>query len=415
VLARYREVLREPYVARLLFTALVGRLPQGMTGLAILLLLTPSVGYGRAGLASGLCTATAGLSNVVLARAVDRFGVRTTLLPAATVYAVFSVALAVVAHRGYGPSLGLCGVLGLASTPISSVSRGLWPRLLGGDRAQVLYGLEATAQELVFIVGPAGVAVIAGLASPRAAVVTSGALGLIGVLGFVTAPTFRGMSRTPRRFQPRTSLLRTKVLTYSLVAVSLTVGLSMAEIATVAFVGGRHATAASGVVLAVWSVGSMIGGLGFGAGAARVTDRGLALWVVIAGAGMVLATAAPGKIGLAVILFATGAAIAPALARLYTRLGAVAPAAAATESFGWLAVGLQVGSSAGAALGGLSVDAIGARSTFALSGVAALSGVVVIVALRAAHDPVASYGADRQAPDQDAARPRSGEHRRSGG
>lgn len=157
----------------------------------------------------------------------------------------------------------------------------------------------------------------------------------------------------------------------------------MAEIATVAFVSGRHATAASGVVLAIWSAGSLAGGLGFGAGATRVTDRGLGLWVAIASAGLLIAALAPGRVGLAVILFASGAAIAPALARLYTRVGAVAPSAAPTESFGWLAVGLQVGASAGAALGGLAVDGIGARWTFALGGLAALSGAGVIAGLRA--------------------------------
>jgi MFS family permease len=388
VLARYREVLREPHVARLLFTALVGRLPQGMTGLAILLLLTPSVGYGRAGVASGLSVATSGVANIVLARAIDRFGVRTTLLPAALAYAFFSIALAAVSSRGYGPALGLCGVLGLASAPISSVSRGLWPQLLGQERAQVLYGLEATAQELVFIVGPAGVALIAGLTNPRAALVTSGVLGVSGVVGFVTAPTFRERTRTEHDLEAPTSLLRTRVLAYTLVAVALTVGFSMAEIATVAFVGGRHATAASGVVLAVWSVGSLLGGLAFGAGARSVTDRGLALWVVLASAGLAVAGAAPGSVGLAAIVFVSGAAIAPALARLYTRVGMVAPPSAATESFGWLAVGLQVGSSIGAALGGWSVDGIGARSTFLLAGVAALSGVAALGSqARRRHEP----------------------------
>src|SRR5690349_3728353 len=119
-------------------------MPQGMTGLAILLLLTPSYGYARAGVASGLCVASAGVANVVLARCVDRFGVRATLVPTSAVYAFFAIALAVVSHRGYGPSLGLCGVLGLATSPVSAVSRGMWPRLLDVERAQVLYGLEAT-------------------------------------------------------------------------------------------------------------------------------------------------------------------------------------------------------------------------------------------------------------------------------
>jgi predicted MFS family arabinose efflux permease len=218
--------------------------------------------------------------------------------------------------------------------------------------------------------------------------ILSGALGLVGVLGYVTAPVFEVAGRASGE-KRRGGLLRTRVATYALVGICLTIGFSMTEIATVAFVGGKHATTGSGVVLALWSVGSMIGGLLFGAGTAQVTERALAIAVGTAGAGLFLAVAAPGTIGLAVILFASGAAVAPALARLYTRMGVIAPAGATTESFGWLAVGFQVGSSVGAAVGGLSVDAIGARSTFAVAGAGALLGLVVL-GLSRDHGPVAS-------------------------
>jgi predicted MFS family arabinose efflux permease len=382
VLTRYREVLREPYVARLLVTAMLGRLPQGMTGLAILLLLTPSVGYGKAGIGTGLSLAGSGVANVVLARAVDRVGPRVVLAPAAAAYLCLAIALATVAHRGYAVALVLCAALGMTAAPVSSVSRGTWPRLLSDDHAQVIYGLEATAQELVFIAGPAVVALVAGLANAKAALVLSGAFGLIGVVGFVSAPTFAPGDRLRSGGATRTSLLRSRVMAYAFVGIALTTGFSMTEIATVAFVSGRHATAASGVVLAIWSVGSLLGGLVFGAGASRVGDRGLAAAVALTGVGLLLATAAPGKVGLTVILFVAGAANAPSLARLYTRVRAVAPPSAMTESFGWLAVGFQVGSSLGAALGGLAVDGVGARWSFALAGAAALTGLVVTVDAR---------------------------------
>jgi predicted MFS family arabinose efflux permease len=86
------------------------------------------------------------------------------------------------------------------------------------------------------------------------------------------------------------------------------------------------------------------------------------------------------------------------LARLYTRMGAVAPTGSATEAFGWLSVGFQIGSSVGAATGGLSVDGLGPRATFAIAGAAALTSLLAIRCR-----PVASYGAVRQAADQDAA------------
>ncbi|HEX3898681.1 MAG TPA: hypothetical protein VHW74_05870 [Mycobacteriales bacterium] len=385
MLRRYREVLSQPHVARLMITAMAARLPQGMTGLAVLLLLTPRFGYGKAGVATGLGVAVSAMSSIVLARAIDRFGARAVLLPSAVIYLAGACLLAALSGSPYAVQLVVCGLIGLASAPISSVSRGLWPELLGVDRAQVLYGLEATAQELVFIVGPAGVALVAGLANAKIALVLSGALGLAGVIGFVSAPVFGHGARADRG--PRhAGLWRSRVGAYAVVGVCLTVGFSMTEIATVAFVGGQHATTASGVVLAVWSAGSMLGGLVFGAGSAAVTDRALEISVAIAGVGLVLPVVAPERVALGVILFASGAAIAPALARLYTQMGTAAPVGATTEAFGWLSVGFQVGSSLGAALGGVAVDAIGARATFAVAGSGALIAVLVVRTGRASRE-----------------------------
>jgi predicted MFS family arabinose efflux permease len=379
VLARYREVLREPHVARLLLTAQVARLPQGMSGLAILLLLSGQVGYGKAGAATGVSVATAGVSNVLLARAVDRIGARRVLAPAALCYALAMGSLAALEHGGYPAQLLVCAVIGLVTPPISSVSRGLWPRLLGLERAQVIYGLEATAQELIFIAGPAAVALIAGLASARAAVLTTGVVGLAGALSYVAAPPFSATERatTPER---QSVLFGTGVFWYALVGVCLTLGFNMTDIATVDFVSGRKASAAAGVVLAVWSAGSLLGGVRFGAASSRTTDQVLARIVAVAALGLALCAAAPGAVGLAVVLFVGGAAVAPALARLYTRLGAVAPPGATTETFGWLAVGFLIGSSAGASIGGVSVDTLGPRPTFVLAGAAALLSLAAIAA-----------------------------------
>jgi MFS family permease len=414
VLTRYREVLAQPHVTRLLLTAQLARLPQGMSSLAILLLLSREVGYGRAGVATGVSVASAGVSNVVLARAVDRLGARAVLAPAAVGYAVATSLLAVLAHGRYGVQVAVCVAIGLTTPPISSVSRGLWPRLLGAERAQVIYGLEATAQELIFIAGPASVALVAGLASPRTAVVLTGVVGLVGAISYVTAEPFAAVQRAGAGARRRV-LFGTGVAWYALVGVCLTLGFNMTDLATVDFVSGRRASAAAGVVLAVWSAGSLLGGVRFGAASARTTDRTLARMVAIAACGLAACALAPDSIGLAVMLFVGGAAVAPALARLYTRIGAVAPAGATTEAFGWLAVGFLIGTSAGSSLGGISVDALGARPTFAFAGLAALTAVVAIAAATRrsaamAARPVAFTGGRGQDADQDAARPGARQH-----
>jgi MFS family permease len=386
VLARYQEVLRRPHVVRLLVTAMLARLPQGMSGLAVLLLLTPQVGYARAGLATGVSVASSGLSSVLLARGVDRIGARKVLVPSAALYAAAMLSLAAAAHGAYVAQVGICAVIGLVTPPISSVSRGLWPKLLGEEEAQVVYGLEATAQELVFISGPAAVALIAGLASARIAVEVSGVVGLVGVVAYVTAPPLADTVLGEARRRGQRVLFGTGVLRYALFGVCITLGFNMTDIATVDFVGGRRASATAGVVLAVWSLGSLIGGVWFGASNHRVTDAKLARVVAIAASGLAICSLAPDSIGLAVILLFSGAAVAPTMARLYTRMGAVAGAGSTTEAFGWLAVGFLVGSSLGSTLGGVSVDSVGPRWTFLFAGLAALCAVPVV----RLHRPVAS-------------------------
>jgi hypothetical protein len=381
VFARYQVVLREPHVGRLLITAMIARLPQGMSGLAVILFLTPRLGYGRAGVATGVSVATAGLSNIVLARAVDRIGARAVLGPSAVLYAAAIVALALNGSARYGVQLAICGVIGVVTPPITSVSRAMWSTFLTAEQATVIYGLEATAQELIFITGPAGVALLAGLSSAKTALVASGVIGLVGAFAYISAPPFSGRPIPPEG-QRHHVLRGTRVLNYAGVGMCLVGGFSITEISTVAFVGGHSASARAGVVIALWSAGSLLGGVLFGAANSVVTDALLTRAVTVVGGGLGLAALAPNAVVLTVILFAAGVAVAPTLARLYGRMGQAAGEASKTEAFGWLAVGFLVGSSGGSALGGVSVDGIGARWTFLIAAAVALCAVPIITVRR---------------------------------
>src|ERR1700729_3258795 len=103
MVARYRSVLSVPGCARLLGTALIARLPQGMTSLAILLLVRAHTGsYAAAGVAVGAYDfATAG-GAPLLGRLVDRFGRARVLAPVAGVQGLMLVALVLAAARGAG-------------------------------------------------------------------------------------------------------------------------------------------------------------------------------------------------------------------------------------------------------------------------------------------------------------------------
>src|SRR4051812_35532122 len=300
-------------------------MPNGMSSLAILLLVTRENGYARAGLVTGLYVASAGASNLLLARASDRWGVRRVLVPSAIGYAAGMTVLAVVPANASLVELLVAAATGLSSPPVVSVVRGLWPRLLEPEMAQAVYGLEATAQELILMIGPALVALVAGLASAPVAVVTTGAAALVGTLAFAATPVFAPAPAGTVERRRHHLLRRSRLPVYLALGIAVTIAFNMTDVGVVAFVSGTHASAGAGVVLAVWSLGSLLGGLLFGAGDSRVDDPALVRSVGLMAVGIALAATPPGPVGLGIVMFFTGTTIAPGLARLYSRVGASAP------------------------------------------------------------------------------------------
>ena len=99
----YRAVLTEPGASRLLSTALVGRLPQGMSSLAVLLLVREAThSYAAAGVAVGANALAAAAGAPVLGRMIDRFGRRMVVGPAAFIQAGIYVLLYLAATAQAG-------------------------------------------------------------------------------------------------------------------------------------------------------------------------------------------------------------------------------------------------------------------------------------------------------------------------
>lgn len=377
-ITRYRSVLSRPEIRRVVATALVARAPNAMASLAMVLLVSPRHGYGLAGLAVGAHVGLTCVSAPVLSRLAISRGARPVLVTAAIGFAACMVALAVVPRSSYAALLAACAGAGLCVPPVVAVVRGLWPRLSTPEDVQVLYGLEATAQEAIFIVGPAFVALLAAAAGASTAAVVTGVIGLVGTIALVASPVFDGYGGGRTRARHR--LLRgSRLPLYVAIAFTLTVMFNMCDIGVVAFVSGRRANAAAGFVLASWSAGSMLGGLLFGGRGGVADERSVAGGSLAIAASIAAAAAAPGRVGLAAVLFIGGMTIAPGLARLYSGVARIVPEAAATEAFAWIGVGFLSGSSLGSALGGLTVDVLGARATFLLA--AALPTVLALLLL----------------------------------
>lgn len=361
--------------------SLLARLPLGMTSLAIVLLVTEHGAYSRAGLVIAVYVTGTGIAGPVLGRVVDRAGRTKVLPPFAALEAALLCVLATLSPQDTAALLGCAFAAGICTPPVTSSARALWPAILPAEQVPVVYALEATLQELAFIAGPSLVAVIVSVSGPPEAIFAGAAALVAGVLAFSLHPTTRAATPPLDTSMPAPRTLRIALpVTVIAAAMSLVGAFNIVELATVAFARSHGSVASSGVVLAVWSAGSLAGGLLLGtrASGAGVTSRRVSLLMVVLAAGTALPAVSPSIWFLAAFLFLGGAAIAPTFGALYSLAAAKAPPGRPTEAFGWLSTGFQAGSALGAVGGGVVVQAAGSRVAFVAAAGAVLVGAAML-------------------------------------
>jgi MFS family permease len=387
VLARYATVLRGHGTAAPLVASIVGRLSLGMTTLALLLLVRETTGsYASAGLVSAAYALAFGVFGPSRARAADRRGpVRALLLTAAVHPVMLGALVALAATEASTWALLPPAVLGGATVPPHGpVMRALWGSLLRGPARATAYSLESVVVELCFVVGPLLTALLAATAGPGAAVVAAAVLALVGAVWMTLTPAVRAVrpheTTTGSRFGPLGSpAVRALLLTVA----GIGAGFGAIEVALPAYVEGEGARpAAAGVLLAVWSAGSIVGGLVYGGLHLRTPPRRqLPVLVAALAVGTLLPLLATGALVMGVALFFYGLAIAPFSACNSLLLGEAAPPGTTTEAFAWNSSMIFGGAAMGSALAGLLVERSGpfagllvTAGAGALALVAALSG-----------------------------------------
>ena len=378
----YLTVWRLPSAPVLLLSGFAGRLPSSMVPLALLLMVQQQTGsYAVAGFAAATLGIASAVMAPVLGRLADRRGPRPVLLAQAAVYPVL-LALLIAVVLGDAPVAAVVGASALAgaATPlVSGTVRALWSRVDVRVRPTA-FALDATATELVFVVGPTLVAALAVLASPALAVGLAGVLAMVGALGVAT-------SKAGRTYVPvvgvSSGLFATALapgMPRLLVSgAALMLGFGALEVAIPAFADAAGSPGLSGLLLAVWALGSTAGGLWFGArviSASLPRQYRLLLLGVTIGLAPLAWVSSPWALG--ILLFLGGTAIAPTLTVQNTLVGSLAPVHATTEAFTWLST-ITVGASAiGAAVGGALIEGpAGVSGSLALATLGAAGAVVL--------------------------------------
>jgi MFS family permease len=382
----YADLLRRPAIRWLLWSSLVARLPMAMTGIAVILAVTDAGrSYAEAGGILAAFVVAEGLTQPLVGRTADRVGRRKVLRVLAVANAAAAIGLAIGIGLPLVPLLLLAAATGATMPPIAATVRAAWSALLTGPARQSAYALEATAQELLFIVGPASAALLAATVSPRFAVASTGIFGLLGVFAMTRGHEIdaKADSTGARHLG---SALRIAALRRCMATLGLMVlALNCVELGVIAAVSdGEKASTLAGVALALWSCGSMVGGFVYGArgGSLRVPAS-----VVVGGAAagfLALAAVPDNKVALIAVLMVGGSMVAPMFGRMYAEVGAAVPASIGTEAYSWVAVANLTGAAIGAPLGGWLVSAEGTRVAFLVGGATAMLAAAIAHGLRGA-------------------------------
>ena len=366
-------MLARPGAARLLSTALFARLPQGMSSLAILLLVHGATGsYAAAGAAVGMSALLVAVSMPIQGGLIDRLGIGRVIGPTAVGQALAYVLLAVLgtAHAGAGPLIASAALVGASQPPISPVVRTTL-RTMFDDHSvrESAFSLEAVLQEVIFVSGPLLITVLITLTSPAVSIYALAAIGFSGAMTFLRSPLLKAAALEPHEHHQRQSALRSVDLRWLLLPVAfMGFGLGCLDVGIPSLALHLGSRPASGVLLALWSFGSMVGGLWYGSRKLRSGAGARYSQLMFANALFLLPYLLAGSIfecGICSVI--AGLAIAPIFSCQYSVAGRVILAGTEHEAFSWILSGLIAGAAAGSALSGVAIGAIGSKAPFFLA------------------------------------------------
>lgn len=391
----YARILRVPHMRPLFLSMLLARLPIGLNGLATVLFVRAQTGsFAVAGAAAGGLALGTALGAPIGGRLVDRFGVR-VLIALAVAHACGLVALFALGLE-HAPNAALVAdavITGAVMPPTSSVMRTLYPRLLSGEPELVraAFALDSVLTESIFILGPLVIAALVAVIGPEAALLLSAAAVVSGVALFLAVMPHADAGGAPsgRRSTSRLGALRApgvRTLLFTMLPMGASFG--ALEVALPAFADDRGRPELAGLLIALWSVASVAGGLFYGARASSFPLQWVHVRVALLLPLSFLPLLLAGSIaGMALLVLPAGLLIAPMIASRNELAGIVAPADSRTEAYTWPLTAMVGGVALGAAAGGGLIEAGDWRAAALFGAGAAAVGAAVSLMRRSTLEP----------------------------
>jgi MFS family permease len=356
----------------LLGVSLVARLAiaADVMALTMYVVLGLDLSYAAAGGVTAALTAGLALGGPVLGRMIDRHGLRAVVLATVAMQGVFWLSIPVLP---YALLLGAAFLAGVLMVPVQLVNKLGIAALTTANQRQAAFSLDAVQGELSYLLGPSVVVLCAAQTSPHAVAWGVGAAIVAGGVGLLLLnPPLRAdgeVDASAHQRPPRRTWLgigMTAVLTMVLGTTTLLAGVDLAIVATLE-AAGQVSWAA--VVIAVFGVASVAGGLIYG-----TLPRPMPSWLLLGLLGLVTIPAGLAHDWRWLCLAAVGAGLltAPTLSTLADAVSRLAPASVRGEATGVQSAAHSAGLALGSLIGGLAIDVSGPGGGFATVGLAGL-------------------------------------------
>jgi MFS family permease len=371
---KYVEFVRQPDVARLLVVALLARMPIGMVGFAMLMFLRESLGnFALAGSAVGINFVAMAMAAPVQGRLIDRHGPRRLLLATGIVQplALIGVLASAATAAPFWAVASFAAAAGVFASPITTLTRTMWRhRFEREDDRRTAFALDAVAIEVNFTLGPTIIAAMLAWVDARSAF----ALAIAVVVGSLVLYIGSGVLALYRHAEAGERhllgpLTEPRLWLVFIATAGLAVCFGLLEVGYPAYATFMVAPALGGLLLAVNSVGSAIGGALYGGMLFKApVERQLACTLGLMAIPLFLHALVLSPVAFTATAFLAGALIAPSITAQSVLVSRFAPARYATEAFTWSSTFIVSGIGAGMALGGAMVETVGLRPTFAMGG-----------------------------------------------
>jgi MFS family permease len=355
-IAQYRSVLALRQVRRVLWLSFVVRIPLWAGNVVLTLHVVSHLNrsYSAAGLLVAVATVTLAVSAPWLGRRLDRIGLRATLGPCLIVLVgCWSVAPFV----SYWPLLVLAAVGGLFTIPSFTIVRQALLHVVPDEMRKTALSIDSVALEITFMIGPVlGVLLATSWSTPWALLCCQLTSVLGGIVFWIVDPPL-GSGRTDADAHvPVRSWITPGVIAILAVGVAATIVLTGTDVSIVAALRHMHHPSLIGGVLALWGLGSAIGGIVYGA-MHRTVPAFLLLGLLAALT--IPAVLARNPLSLALLLVLAGVFCAPTVTATVDTLSRIVPERVRGEAMGWHSSALTTGSAAGAPLAGVAIDHTG--------------------------------------------------------